>query len=153
MSTQPGRLGGRTTIPRQGSRGPGDAIPTPTGSARPERPAASRTWAAIAQMRPMTASGPSAPLVATARRSETVRSGATWAARIWVPPRSIARTGWAAPASTGDHSSRAGTRNRPPGLGGRSDEGLPAGYAEDARSGSDLEHLGAADRAGALGRR
>ena len=30
-----------------------------------------------------------------------MRSGATWAARICVPPRSIARTGWAAPASTG----------------------------------------------------
>src|SRR5438874_4522793 len=27
------------------------------------------------------------------------------------------------------------------------------GYARDVRSGSDLEHLGAADRAGALGRR
>src|SRR5207248_6703451 len=113
--------------PRQGSSGPGDEIPMPSGSGSPARAASARTSAATEQILPITASGPSAPLVGTARRSETVRSGATWAALIWVPPRSIARTGWAAPASTGAHSSREKTRNRPPELGGRLNEGLQDG--------------------------
>src|SRR5439155_12842413 len=50
--------------------------------------------------------------VSSARRHETTRSGLMCAARIWVPPRSIARIDRSATSSTGLHCSGR-TRNRP----------------------------------------
>jgi hypothetical protein len=88
------RLGGSMTWPVRGSSGPGDETPMPTIASATSRRTSSRAVRAAWMQASTTAAGPCSFGVSRSTRARRLPSGRTTAARIWVPPRSTAMTGW-----------------------------------------------------------